>query len=97
MQQGYTPAWSPCRLHPPGPLQKGLLLTSTAPLFPAHQVLLAHYPGEAQAAAFLERLGAHSRLQFDFLTAALRARQEIQQVRPGPGVPCLTNRHHKLT
>lgn len=57
---------------------------------PPSQVLLAHYPGEAQAAAFLDRLGAHSRLQFDFLTAALRARQEIQQVRPCPGVPCLS-------
>ncbi|GFR42939.1 hypothetical protein Agub_g3815, partial [Astrephomene gubernaculifera] len=43
------------------------------------QLLLAHYPGETQAAAMLERLAGHRRLQYDFLTAAVRHKQALQE------------------
>ncbi|GLI64518.1 hypothetical protein VaNZ11_007787 [Volvox africanus] len=39
------------------------------------QLLLAYYSGEAQAAAFLERLSGDRRLQYGFLTAAIRHKE----------------------
>ncbi|GIL71113.1 hypothetical protein Vretifemale_1731, partial [Volvox reticuliferus] len=43
------------------------------------QLLLAHYPGEAHAAAFLEQLSGDRRLQYAFLTAAIRHKQALTQ------------------
>ena len=54
---------------------------------PITQLLLGHYPGESAAAAFMSALAAagERRLQYDFLTAAIRTRQALHEVRGREG------------